>query len=228
MAISEWTKRAVIKEYSIPSRKIEVIPNAVEVRLFSERAKKHFEIDGEPIVLSIHRLEWEKATENLLIAFRNILPRFPRAKLVIVGTGPREYFLKKLTAKLGIERSVIFTGYISGDQIRSLYQQATLFVLPSRKEIFPIVLLEAMASNCPVLATRVGAIPELIKNGVNGLLVKPDNINQLIEAILLILEDPKKARDMARRAYEEMRTKYDWSITVDRILKVYESLLSRY
>ena len=136
-------------------------------------------------------------------------------------------FLKMQAKFLGIEDRVIFLGYIEDSKLPEVFRMADIFVLPSvTSEAFGIVVLEAMASGVPVIATNVGGIPEIVKENEAGLLVPPGNELELRNAIQRLLQEEKLRRwygSNGRRAVEE---KYSWDRVVVKIEKTYEEVLS--
>ncbi len=140
----------------------------------------------------------------LLAAFQQVRERLKHATLILVGTGPLERQLKDYCASLGLAEHVRFAGYVP-NSFEAL-RQFDLFVLPSRTEGCPIVVLEAMAMGLPVVATRVGGTPELVVDGKTAILVPPDDPSSMAEAILKVLTTPGLARQMGelgrKRAFE--------------------------
>ena len=142
----------------------------------------------------VGRLSEEKAIPTLLAAFALVKQQVPNSVLSVVGTGPLEQELKAYAFSLGITEQVRFAGYLS-NPFEAL-KQFDLFVLPSRTEGCPIVILEAMAMGLPVVATRVGGNPELVADGESGLLVPPNDPKAMADAILKILTGGDLARKM--------------------------------
>ena len=206
---------------------ISIVPNGVDDNRFmpatnKDDIKADFGIEGD-VILYVSRMSYRKGPHVLLNAFSGI----EEATLVMVGSGEMLPFLKMQAKFLGIEDRVIFLGYIEDSKLPEVFRMADIFVLPSvTSEAFGIVVLEAMASGVPVIATNVGGIPEIVKENEAGLLVPPGNELELRNAIQRLLQEEKLRRwygSNGRRAVEE---KYSWDRVVVKIEKTYEEVLS--
>jgi glycosyltransferase involved in cell wall biosynthesis len=130
-----------------------------------------------------------KGLEALIQAAAKIVKTRPDTKFCVVGADPNLPKMKALCSRLQVSGYFEFTGWMPNEELQKLYRRANVFVMPSLAEAFGVVFLEAMACGIPVIGARVGGIPELIKHGENGLLVKPDNPDELAGALLEILGD---------------------------------------
>jgi glycosyltransferase involved in cell wall biosynthesis len=148
----------------------------------------------------VGRLSEEKAVHTLLAAFVQVRERVQNSILTIVGTGPLEQELKACASRLGMAEHIHFTGYLP-NSFEAL-KQFDLFVLPSRTEGCPIVILEAMAVGLPVVATRIGGNPELVSDGESGLLVPANDPAAMADAIVKILSEESLAKQMGEKARE--------------------------
>ena len=144
--------------------------------------------------------------------------------LLVVGDGPLRPAMERQTARLGLDARVTFLGHRR--DVRSLMRQAALMVMPSRWEGLPMALLEAMAEGCPVVATAVGGVPEVVEDGVTGWLVQPDSPSELAARLAAVLGSPEERSRVASRAFERVMS--DWSLAqqVDRTVALYEELLT--
>ena len=214
----------------VDEQKICVIPNGIDLEAI-DKIKDHntgflskYDLEKDKYLLFIGRLSVLKGAQYLIKAFRTIKNEYPKLKLVIVGTGQFENYLRNLAH--GVE-DVVFTGYVDSlTDKKLLYENCLAVVVPSLYEGLPMVVLEAMAYSKPVLASNVGGTPMLVKHGKNGFLVKPGDPKSLEKSIRILFEDAnlrKKMGSFGRRLVEK-------EFTVDRMvgktLKVYESLLS--
>ena len=145
-------------------------------------------------ILCPARLEPHKGVDVLLRAFATLLVRHPRAELLVVGDGAQRRELVRLADDLAITRSIRFTGALPPEAVASLILDADVVALPSLSEALPLALLEAMASAVPVVATRVGGIPEMIETGSTGLLVEPGDVAGLAAALATLAGDPALRR----------------------------------
>jgi len=180
--------------------KIKIIYNGIELvsdKTDSDEYKlleKYGLCKKDVVIGTVGSLNIQKDTVMLLKAMPHILKKLPNAKLVIVGTGPLQKWLQSLAKKLRIDSAVIFTGVLS--KIGSILKTFSIFVLCSRSESFGLSILEAMKAHVPVIATRVGGIPEIITNNRNGILVEPGDPKILATAIMKLLNDKKLQRKL--------------------------------
>ncbi|MGA3292206.1 MAG: glycosyltransferase family 4 protein [Candidatus Microgenomates bacterium] len=179
-------------------------------------------------LLFVGRLEEIKGADILLRALPKILIKNPKLHLYIVGSGPQMSYLKKLTEELRIGNMVKFLGFQSHRQIMSLYYKTTLVVIPSLcPESFGLVGIEAFGSGRPVIATRVGGIPEWLDDGKTGFLVEPGNSEQIAEKVTQLLSDRKLLQQMGKNARKKAE-QYSIKIHADEIEKKYKLFFHPY
>jgi glycosyltransferase involved in cell wall biosynthesis len=161
-------------------------------------------------LLYVGRLEWTKGVDLLLKAFQQLLDSFPDATLHIVGSGGEADVLRRQVPELIRSGQVIFCGAATPAEVSAGMAEASLFVLPSRYEGFPLVLLESWAAGLPIVATSVGAIPSFVRDGVDGVLVKPGDPTALRDGLAHLLSD----KDLQVRASAAglVRIKDDFAI----------------
>ncbi len=169
-------------------------------------------------VVMVANLRAEKGHDTLLTAVPRILEHHPEATFTLVGDGPRRGPLEVLVRALGIASQVRFAG--ESADVASILREHDLFVLPSRSEAFPNALIEAMATALPVVATRVGGIPEVVRDGVNGRLVPPDDPAALAGAVVALMDDPAQAYALGQAARLDVERHY----TIDRMVERFEQL----
>ncbi|MGH2787981.1 MAG: glycosyltransferase family 4 protein [Actinomycetota bacterium] len=143
-------------------------------------------------------LQASKGVDIILDAWPSVLHRVPNAELTVAGNGPMSEELRRQAARLGINESVRFLPATSREGVRELLDDSSCVVLPSRSEGLGRLVIEAMARSRPVVATRVGGIPELVEHGHTGLLVDPGDPEDLARSLAAILRDPKRARKMGQ------------------------------
>lgn len=219
-------KDFVIRQERLNPDKIEVIYNGIEIDKFSNDKDKAYykkEILGFQenvrIVTMIGTLSVKKSQTDFLKAAQKVLQiHNSNVKFLIVGAGPLEVYLKQLTYNLGIADYVFFSGF--RDDISSILAATDIFVLPSLFEGLPNVILEAMASGLPVVATDVGGIPEVVENGKSGILIKPKDYPGLADTILDLLEKEDLRITMGRRGREIVEEKFNF----ERMLRDYDNL----
>ncbi|MFB3789161.1 MAG: glycosyltransferase family 4 protein, partial [bacterium] len=175
------------------------------------------------VVGMVARLAPIKRHEDLFQAIPLVLREYPDTWFVIVGGGERRDELENLAARLGINHHCRFAGF-RRDQGR-VYRDLDLVVLTSANEGLPVVIIEALASGAPAVATRVGGVPELIEEGKTGYIVEPGNIESIAEGIKKAAADPAQTRAMGLAAREEIIRKYSIQRLVGDIEKLYDELL---
>jgi glycogen(starch) synthase len=178
-----------------------------------------------PRILCLGRLVPEKGFDLALAAFSVICHRFPGARLVLAGDGREWDNLKQRATELGLALSVEFVGGVPPDKVTDLIAEATLVLIPSRLEGFGLVALEAGSMARPVVATRVGGLPEVIVHEETGLLTESENSEALAGAIELLLEQPEKAERMGRAARERAQREFGWERYVDVYDGLYRKLI---
>lgn len=182
---------------------------------------------GDPRrLLFAGRLSREKGVEILLRAMPAILGEHPQASLVVAGDGPERTSLERLASALGIENAVEFTGSVGGDELDERYRQAGICLLPTLwMENCPVAVLEAMAYGRAVVATRIGGVPELVRDGTTGVLVERGNYGDLARTVISLLNDPGRVLAMGRRAAADFEKTYTAKIHVDRLVTIYRALI---
>jgi glycosyltransferase involved in cell wall biosynthesis len=141
-------------------------------------------------LLFVGRLAAVKGVPLLLEAVARLQPRFPDMRLTLIGDGPERHTLENTARSLGVTDTVSFVGYRSQAEVAEALSTTDLFVLPSFAEGVPVVLMESLAAQVPVVTTRIAGVPELVRHGENGLLVPPGNLDALTAAIADLLGDP--------------------------------------
>ena len=174
------------------------------------------------IVGTVGRLVPIKGLEWLLKAAPQVLAQFPQACFVIIGDGPLLGELRQLTSKLGIGLRVVFLG--AREDVPECLAALDLFVLPSLNEGMGRVLLEAMAVGCPVVATRVGGIPDIVADGTTGLLVPPRDERALAEAILTLLRDRSRRAAYGEAARRHIDGRFDVETMVRSVERLYDEV----
>jgi len=220
IAVSSDVKRKLINYGKVKPEKIILIHNGIDVSKFFSSEK------GKDILIgTIANLRLVKGHQYLLKAIPTVLEGIPSTKFLIVGQGPLRKDLEQLAKRLKITKNVIFTGYQKN--IAEILAKLTLFVLPSIREPLGICLLEAMATGLPVVATNIGGIPEVVKDRETGLLVPPKNPEILAHAILTLLQNREKAKNMAIAGRRRVEEKFNLKIMVRKTEEVYQNLIGK-
>jgi glycosyltransferase involved in cell wall biosynthesis len=160
-------------------------------------------------------VDWErKGGPELVAAFERVRARHPEAKLSIVGCSPT-------VDAPGIS----VYGRLPLDEVPGRYRRASIFCLPTRREPFGVVLIEALQHGLPVVATRIGAVPDLVHDGENGFLVEPGDVEQIADRLCQLLEDPGLRTKMALLAQQEARVVHTWTAVADRMACAIEEVM---
>ena len=181
---------------------------------------------GESLVLTVGRLSKEKAHIDLLAAFNHLREINPEIelRLLIVGDGPERERLEAAAGLLGLGERVVFTGEVS--DVQPYYAAADLLVLPSHSEGSPYVLLEARAASVPIVATRVGGVPEMVEHEESALLVPAGDTDALAIAMARLLIDPQLAQKLTAHAAMLVATRYSPETYVRHLLEIYREVIS--
>ncbi|MDP3938095.1 MAG: glycosyltransferase family 4 protein, partial [Deltaproteobacteria bacterium] len=207
------------------------IPNGIDPRIFDRsfppraNARRSLHVEGEPVVLFVGRLSYQKGVDVLLEAWARFRRRRPRAHLVLLGEGPEAAALQRQAEALGIAASVDFRGLRR--DAGPHYAAADIFVLPSRYEGFPNVMLEAMSAGLPVVASRVSGTEDAIDNGRNGLLVPPGEPQPLADALFELASGPERARALGHEARKTVESSYHIRAVAEQTMAFYARLGSR-
>ena len=199
VCVSEDSAELTVTQ-GIPRRRVEVLHNGIDTRRFEFRGPS---VGGPAVVVA--RLAAEKDVATLLHATALVIRQWPSFRLAIAGDGPCMPELRQLTSELGIGAHVQFLGMMR--DVPALLANAGLFVLSSVSEGVPLTLLEAMACGLPVVATRVGGIPEVVVDAETGTLVQPGDPVALAAAIVRLVADDERSRQMGaagRRRVERL------------------------
>jgi len=208
---SHYLKK-IVSGWGINSDKVEVIYNAVEkidCPLSPEAAKEDLKISGN-IILSIGRLVPWKGFETLIKIFPKLLEVNNNYKLVIVGDGPERKNLEELIKQNNLSGQVVLTGQINHRDIPKFLRAADFFVLNTSYEGLPHLVVEALMMKLPVITTKIGGNPEVIENGVNGLLIDYNNEGQLLDAVKKIWTDKELVNKFVMNS-EASLTKFSFS-----------------
>lgn len=207
----------------VAASRVDVIPNGIPPQPFEQEPPEF----RDPVIVTAGRLVPEKGLDVLIEAMARVLHVVPGARLRIQGSAQQGYEsydrrLQKQAAELGLGSAVTFLGF--AEEPWREWRKACLYVQASREESFGLAAAEAMAAALPVVATEVGAIRHLIVDGVTGLLVKPDDPEQLARAMARLLLDRDLARGMGEAGRARVRQELSFAIMGDRFLDLYRSL----
>lgn len=220
-------KRMVVKEEGVALGRIEVIYNGVHLpekispNEQGQRLRVHLGIKvNDIVIMHVANLKPVKGHKYLLEAFAGVLKQYRDVKLVLIGRDELNNQLQNIAQGLNILDKVLFLG--KRDDIQSLLSVADICVLPSLSEGMSNAILEYMAAEKPVIATKVGGNSEMIKNDFNGLLVDMENTQQLKDALLVLMNDRQKRWDMGRAGYEKVKQEFSMEAMINHYEKLFE------
>ena len=210
------------------ARNVHAIQNGLDVNHFLEKMDRASRLPAvllnREFILTVATWEWKKGIDVLLRAFAEVRRTHANISLVLVGRASEaESGLRALAAELGVANEVLFFESVPHDQVGMYLEHAKVFCLPSRAEPFGIAILEAGAYRLPVVASRVGGIPEIVVDGETGLLVEADDAKALAAALRRVLVDPDFARDLGEQLYWRVLGSFSWR----RAYEEYRALLPR-
>jgi glycosyltransferase involved in cell wall biosynthesis len=202
-------------EEGVPDWKVATIANGIDLEQFPQAPRR----DRRRIITTVANLRPGKGHDVLLRAAARVLRRVPDACFQLVGDGPLRPELERLAVQLRISNNVIFTGH--RDDVPSILYNSDIFAFPSRMEAFPNGVIEAMAAGLPVVATKVGGIPELVEHERNGLLVGAGDDRALAIAILELIRRSTLADSLARTARRTVEMHYSFEQMVSEFESLY-------
>ncbi|MBA7674568.1 D-inositol-3-phosphate glycosyltransferase [subsurface metagenome] len=234
IVVSEALRDRLIKKHKIPSRKVVKICNGIEVEEFrkslvsTNKIREEFNIKPDvQLVGTIGRLVYQKGLPYFIQAIKQMLKGSFRVgskiKFLIVGEGILRNRLEKLVKRLGIENKVVFAGFRK--DVKGILSTLDILVLPSILEGQPIIILEAMAMEKPIVATNIEGVNEIIKDGVTGMLVPSKDSCALAEAIIYLLRENKKAQEIGKTAREIVKQRFSVEQMVRTTECVYRELI---
>lgn len=215
-----------IKDMGVNENKIIVLMNAVDINRFrssdtGDLRSKYGVRKKDVLLLFVGYLDTFKGIFELINAVYGLYKENKNIKLIIVGTGPKYKELEKKVFELGLDQSVIFAGTVLHNTIHKYFQAADIFILPSYSEGLPVSILEAMASNTPVIASNVGGIPEIIDDGKNGFIIPPKNESILRNKLMVLVNDVKLRENFAIKSAEIIRDKFDNNKKINELIELY-------
>jgi phosphatidylinositol alpha-1,6-mannosyltransferase len=226
IANSSNTSR-LLQEIGIASRKIHIIHPGVNTQKFiceinsSGVIRNRYNLYNKHILLTVGRLQRRKGHDMVIKALPRIKQRFPDVHYVVVGTGEELFSLQNLASEEGVTDSVLFVGYVPDDEIPSYYAACDIFLMPNRQigadiEGFGMVFLEASAAGKPVIGGKSGGTDDAILDGVTGLRINGDNVDQITNAVLALLSDPQKASALGANGRRWVQETFTWESVVGR------------
>ncbi|MBD3156893.1 glycosyltransferase [Candidatus Peregrinibacteria bacterium] len=238
ITVSEANKKMMEHLFPAMLDKLTTIHNGIDVTWFesqllsfsdkkrNEYREKIFNAkENDTVILSVAELHERKGLQYLIKALPEVIEEHPRTILAIAGSGPLRNDLEKMAMREGVMDHVRFLGFQK--DIPHIMAASDLFVLPSKKEAFGLVLLEAGIARVPVVASNVGGIPEIIDHEKTGLLIPPENPRKLAESILTIVNDTLKRDQYSENAYKKIKDTFDAKIMAKKTANLYDEVLNK-
>ncbi len=211
-------------------KEVKIIPNGVDVEKFSKnfsaleklQARKNLNLnEDDTVIITSSRLVKKNGIEDVIEAMPMLNEKI---KFVICGEGIELYNLKNLSNKLGVSERVIFAGNVSHAELPLFLKSSNVFIRPSLSEGFGISFIEAMAARVPVIATKVGGIPDFLEDGVTGLFCNVNDPQSIVNKVMEYAGNPELTEKITENAYIRIKQKYDWGLIFLQYKKVFESL----
>ncbi len=220
--------RRMVLDAGVPPAKVVAIPAGVDLDAFGpgpggDRLRVELGLSG-PVIGSVAMFRGSKGHQHLIEAFDRVRRELPTAHLLLVGDGPRRPEIERLARDRGLSGTVHFTGF--RPDVPDLLRALDCFTLASTKtEGVPQSLLQAFATEVPVVASAVGGIPEVVVDHVTGILVTPGDPAALARGLLATLREPEAARRRTKAARQLVETRFSRALAIRRVIAVYEELL---
>ncbi len=217
---------ARLHQTHVAPNRIEKISNGINVEMFHSAKPTLAEEIGKKdriLVGMVSRLLLEKGTEQFVRAAKQVLEVYPDTLFTLVGDGPHGPALQALSRELGMENNIIFTG--QRRDMPGIFASLDIFALPSFNEGMPLVILEAMASKLPVVATKIAGIPELVLHEQTGLLIEAGDTAALRDSILRLIADRALRMKFGAHGQERVQQFYSREVMSRNYLRLYENLL---
>jgi glycosyltransferase involved in cell wall biosynthesis len=221
--------REIAADLNWQPERIRVIPNPVAAHFVQQGAACAPERQS-PEVLYVGRLELRKGIVTLLQSVPHVTHNLPEVRYTVIGRLHNSLKAEQLSAQIaatGAQENIALIGHVAWRDMASWYKRAALFVLPSFYETFGIACLEAMCFSLPVIATRVGGLPEVVEDGITGILVPPNDPQMLAEATLSLLRDPERRKRMGERGREKVLAEFTAERVADLSEAFYQEALQR-
>jgi colanic acid/amylovoran biosynthesis glycosyltransferase len=228
-SISSFNKK-YLQCFGFDPSKIFDLPVGIDVRKFPFKwLEKGSSNNCEIKVLTVARLVIEKGLEYGIKSLKRVVEKFPTKKISwkIIGEGYQRGELEKLITDLSLDGVVSLPGSAAQDVVRKELLNADIFLLPSIKEVLPVCLMEALATGLPVVASEVGSVHDLVKDGEMGFLANVGDVDSIADRLEYLIEHPDVWPEMGRSGRKHIKTNYDIEKLNDRLVKIYEGILQK-
>lgn len=208
-----------------------VIPLGIDIDRFNPRVKgdavrKRHDLGDSKVVMFVGRLAYHKGVKHFIEAAE----RYPKAKYLIVGTGPKESALRKQAAAMKNAKNIIFAGKVDGNDLPQYYAACDVLVLPSvsRLEAFGMVTLEALSSGTPVVVSDMPGMREVVVDGIDGFLAEPLNPQDIANKVRRLLENDELRRQFGANGRLKIEEMFTWPMITERIVKAFERTIEKH
>jgi glycosyltransferase involved in cell wall biosynthesis len=224
IAVSNAVKDFLVQNKLAPDKRVIVIPNGIDLSEHKSQNTEYRASHGHqpPVIGTVGNLNIQKGHQYLIEAMPMLLPRYPHLMLEIIGEGDERENMEAIIQDMHLQRNITLLGRGKANYLSKMAKW-NVFVLPSISETFGIAVLEAMEMGVPVVATKVGGVPDIISDKKNGLFVEPKNPRQIAKAVSDLLDHPAEAAKLSRAGKETVK-KFDWRVVIKEIESVYTNL----
>ena len=230
VTVSKYSAEKAVEFYDINPAKIRIVPNGVDTQKFKpiddlKNTRRQIGINNRPCVLFVGRLIPRKGLSYLIEAAKLIVKEIDNIVFLIVGEGPLRKYLVSYVNKINLSGKFIFLGDVSEDRLPLIYNCADVFALPSIQEGQGIALLEAQSTAKPVVAFRVGGVPEALLEGQSGILTKPDSY-EFSQSLLRLLSNSSAREEMGYKGRQFVVKNFSWDLCAQKMLRGYREAVS--
>jgi glycosyltransferase involved in cell wall biosynthesis len=232
-AVTTAARDYLLSKFPLPGESVHVIPHPVDTSRFHANSRgkwfrDELQLEAGPVILSVGRLIPVKRFDRLIAAFSHVREAVPTASLVIIGSGSQEAYLRDLIKALGLEEAVkIVTRYVDyWTEMPLVYSSADIFALSSSQDVLPISMLEAMSSGLPIIATKVGGIPDFVLDGVDGYLSDPSDEKAFAQRLSEVATDASLAKRLGINARGKVSSSADMMLVARKTIEVYKEALN--
>ena len=229
-AISEAVESHLVRDLKVCSQKVCLVKSGIDVDWFSHKEKssvnilrQEYHLENKKIIGLVGRLSDVKGQDILIRAMKEIIKERKDVQLLLVGEGKMEKAFKDLAQDLGLEECVTFIPEVN--RTRDFLHLFDIAVMPSRQEGLGLAILEAQASSCPVIATRVGGIPNIVEHYQTGMMFEKEDVFGLAKEILNVLENDMLREKICKEAFRQVQTMYGLELMLEKIMDVYQNII---
>lgn len=228
---SDYMEEEVIRLFNLEPQKVNVFPNGVDPSMIKAEERNipvmsDYKENYSHIVFSVGRIVQEKGFETVIEAAPIILKEYPQVLFLIAGKGPMLHSYQQKVMELGLDKNIIFVGYISDEERNMYFHECDITLFPSLYEPFGIVALEGMAAGKPTIVSETGGLKDLVIHGKTGLRMIPGNKESLASRVLLLLRNEHLAREIGKNGQHSVITTYSWEKIARDTSRLFKEILN--